>query len=111
MVESLVLPNLDEVFHALSSEPRREMLSTLALGERTVGDLADPFDISLAAVSKHLKVLESAGLVERRTEGRSTMCRLRAEPLAEVREWVAFYEQFWTTRLDRLEQLLTEEDH
>lgn len=108
MVESLA-PDLDEVFHALSSEPRRAMLGTLALGERTVGDLADPFDISLAAVSKHLKVLEGAGLVERRIEGRTTMCRLRAEPLAEVRQWVAFYERFWTTRLDRLEQILTGE--
>ena len=108
MVESLA-SDLDEVFHALSSEPRRAMLGTLALGERTVGDLADPFDISLAAVSKHLMVLEGAGLVERRIEGRTTMCRLRAEPLAEVRQWVAFYEQFWTTRLDRLEQILTGE--
>jgi DNA-binding transcriptional ArsR family regulator len=105
MVESL-----DAVFHALSSEPRREMLGALAEGERTVGDLASPFDISLAAVSKHLKVLELAGLVERRVEGRTTVCRLRPEPLADVREWVAFIEQFWTTRLDRLEQLLTEED-
>ena len=67
MVESL-----DTVFHALSSEPRRDMLGALAEGERTVGDLASPFDISLAAVSKHLKVLEGAGLVERRVEGRTT---------------------------------------
>jgi DNA-binding transcriptional ArsR family regulator len=105
MVESL-----DAVFHALSSGPRRDMLGALAEGERTVGDLASPFDISLAAVSKHLKVLEGAGLVERRVEGRTTICRLRAEPLAEVRAWVAYYERFWTTRLDRLEKLLTEED-
>jgi DNA-binding transcriptional ArsR family regulator len=105
MVESL-----DAVFHALSSEPRRALLGELAGGERTVGDLASPFEISLAAVSKHLKVLERAGLVERRVEGRTTVCRLRAEPLAEVRDWVRFYESFWTTRLDRLEALLTEED-
>jgi DNA-binding transcriptional ArsR family regulator len=105
MVESL-----DAVFHALSSEPRRVMLGALAEGERTVGDLASPFDISLAAVSKHLKVLEVAGLVERRVEGRTTVCRLRPEPLTDVRDWVAVIEQFWTTRLDRLEQLLTEED-
>jgi DNA-binding transcriptional ArsR family regulator len=105
MVESL-----DAVFHALSSEPRRDLLGALAEGERTVGDLASPFDISLAAVSKHLKVLEGAGLVERRVEGRTTICRLRPEPLADVREWVAFVERFWTTRLDRLERLLTEED-
>jgi DNA-binding transcriptional ArsR family regulator len=105
MVESL-----DAVFHALSSEPRRDMLGALAEGERTVGELASPFDISLAAVSKHLKVLELAGLVERRIEGRTTVCRLRPEPLAGVRDWVAFVEQFWSSRLDRLEQLLTEEE-
>ncbi len=101
MVESL-----DAVFHALSSEPRRELLGALADGERTVGDLAAPFDISLAAVSKHLKVLESAGLVERQLEGRTTVCRLRAEPLADVRQWVDSYEQFWATRLDRLKRLV-----
>jgi DNA-binding transcriptional ArsR family regulator len=105
-----VVDSLDTVFHALASEPRRAILGTLAHGERTVGDLADPFDISLAAISKHLKVLEGAGLVERSAEGRTTVCRLRPEPLARVREWVAFYERFWTVRLDQLEQLLTEEE-
>jgi DNA-binding transcriptional ArsR family regulator len=104
MVESL-----DAVFHALSSEPRRALLGELAGGERTVGDLASPFEISLAAVSKHLKVLEGAGLVERRLEGRTTVCRLRAEPLAEVRDWVNFYETFWTARLDRLQALLEDD--
>ena len=104
MVESL-----DAVFHALSSEPRRALLGELAGGERTVGDLASPFEISLAAVSKHLKVLEGAGLVERRLQGRTTVCRLRAEPLAEVHDWVNFYETFWTTRLDRLAAVLAEE--
>jgi DNA-binding transcriptional ArsR family regulator len=74
------------VFHALSSAPRRKMLGSLADGERTVGDLADPFDISLAAVSKHVKVLEAAGLVERRGVGPTSICRPRAEPLAEVGE-------------------------
>jgi DNA-binding transcriptional ArsR family regulator len=97
------------VFHALASEPRRTILGALADGERTVGDLADPFDISLAAISKHLKVLEGAGLVERRTAGRTTVCRLRAEPLAEVRDWVAFYERFWAIRLDRLQQLMEDD--
>jgi len=105
-----VVESLDAVFHALASEPRRTILGALAQGERTVGDVADRFDISLAAISKHLKVLEGAGLVERSTRGRTTVCRLRAEPLAEVREWVTFYERFWTTRLDQLEQLLTEEE-
>jgi DNA-binding transcriptional ArsR family regulator len=104
MVESL-----DAVFHALSSEPRRALLGELARGERTVGDLASPFEISLAAVSKHLKVLEGAGLVERRVQGRTTVCRLRPEPLAEVQDWVSVYEQFWTTRLDRLQALLEDD--
>lgn len=104
MVESL-----DAVFHALSSEPRRDLLGALADGERTVGELASPFDMSLAAVSKHLKVLEGAGLVERRPHGRTTICRLRAEPLAEVREWVDHYERFWDRRLDRLQQILEDE--
>jgi DNA-binding transcriptional ArsR family regulator len=104
MVESL-----DAVFHALSSEPRRALLGELGGGERTVGDLASPFEISLAAVSKHLKVLEVAGLVERRVEGRTTVCRLRPEPLAEVQDWVSVYEHFWTTRLDRLQALLEDD--
>jgi DNA-binding transcriptional ArsR family regulator len=104
MVESL-----DAVFHALSSEPRRALLGELAGGERTVGDLASPFEISLAAVSKHLKVLEGAGLVERRVQGRTTVCRLRPEPLAEVQDWVSVYEHFWTTRLDRLQALLEDD--
>jgi DNA-binding transcriptional ArsR family regulator len=104
MVESL-----DAVFHALSSEPRRALLGELAGGERTVGDLASPFEISLAAVSKHLKVLEGAGLVERSVQGRTTVCRLRPEPLAEVQEWVRVYEHFWTTRLDRLQALLEDD--
>ena len=104
MVESL-----DAVFQALSNEPRRMMLCALADGERTVGDLADPFELSLAAISKHLKVLEGAGLVERRVEGRTTVCRLRPEPLREVRDWVVFVERFWAGRLDRLERLLAED--
>ena len=87
------------------------MLNALAVGERTVGELAVPFDISLAAVSKHLIVLEEAGLVDRRVDGRTTICRLRAEPLADVSNWVAFFEAFWTDKLDRLEKLLTEENH
>ena len=86
------------------------MLNALAAGERTVGELAEPFDISLAAVSKHLIVLEDAGLVDRRVDGRTTICRLRAEPLADVRNWVAFYEDFWTHKLDRLQKLMTEEN-
>ena len=103
MVESL-----DDIFHALSSEPRRVMLGAHAEGERTVGDLASPFDISLAAVSKHLKVLESANLVERRPQGRTTICRLTPGPLAGAHEWVAFYERFWNERLDALEAMFAD---
>jgi DNA-binding transcriptional ArsR family regulator len=106
MVEDHAL--LDEVFHALASGPRRRMLNALAEGERTVGDLAGPFEMSLAAVSKHLKVLEAAQLVERRPQGRTTICRLTPGPLADVQEWVAFYERFWTERLDALEHLFTD---
>lgn len=103
MVESSAV--LDSVFHALGSAPRREMLAMLAEGERTVGELAGGFEMSVAAVSKHLKVLESSRLVARRPEGRTTVCRLTPEPLAGVREWVDFYERFWTGRLDALEEL------
>ena len=104
-----MVEGLDVVFQALSNAPRRIMLRALAEGEQTVGDLAEPFEMSLAAVSKHLKVLEGAGLIERRVEGRTTVCRLRSEPLTEVREWVALVERFWVGRLDRLEQLLVED--
>ena len=112
MVKSPVAPeraDLDAVFHALASQPRRELLGTLAAGERTVGDLAEPFAMSVAAVSKHLKVLEGAGLVEREPAGRTTVCRLRAEPLADARAWVDRYERFWTERIDALKQLLEAE--
>jgi len=104
-----VVETLDGVFHALSSAPRRTMLNALAGGERTVGELAAEFEISLAGVSKHLIVLEHAGLVERRQRGRTTVCRLRTEPLQEAGQWVAFFERFWTEKLDRLERLLSEE--
>ncbi len=107
MVESA---GMDEVFHALANGPRRAMLGRLAEREHTVGELAAPFAMSVAAVSKHLKVLEGAGLVARTPRGRQTVCRLRPEPLAEVREWVATYERFWGARLDRLEQVLAEEE-
>jgi DNA-binding transcriptional ArsR family regulator len=101
---------LDEVFHALASEPRRRMLNALAEGERTVGDLAGPFEMSLAAVSKHLKVLEGAKLVERRPQGRMTICRLTPGPLAGAHEWVAFYERFWNERLDALEAMFADKE-
>lgn len=82
------------------------MLRQLAAGERSVGELATPFAISLAAASKHIKALESAGLVRREIRGRTHVCRLDPGPLAEAHAWLTFYEQFWTQRLDILEQLL-----
>ena len=86
------------------------MLRDLAGGERTVSQLAQPFAISLAAASKHIKVLESAGLIRREVRGRTHLCRLDPGPLASAHEWLSFYERFWTSRLDVLEQLLRAED-
>jgi DNA-binding transcriptional ArsR family regulator len=98
--------SLDAVFHALADPTRRAMLRSLAAGEQKIGDLAAPFSMSFAAASKHVRVLEAAGLVRRRIEGRSHVCRIEPLPLAAADEWLRFYERFWTNRLDRLEELL-----
>ncbi len=103
-------PELTPVFHALGDATRRRMLRELAGGERTVGQLAQPFAISLAAASKHIKVLENAGLIRREVRGRTHICRLDPGPLATAQEWLSFYERFWTGRLDMLDRLLREED-
>ena len=102
-------PQLSHIFHALSDATRRRMLLELASGERTVGQLAQPFAISLAAASKHIKVLEGAGLIHREVRGRAHLCRLDPGPLASAHEWLSFYERFWTARLDILDRLLREE--
>lgn len=109
MVE-LEKPQLDAVFHALGDATRRRMLHDLAKGERTVGQLAEPFAISLAAASKHIKALESAGLIRREVRGRAHICRLAPGPLASAHQWLSFYAGFWTDRLDTLEGLLLTED-
>ena len=109
MVE-LHAPQLDTIFHALGDATRRRMLRELADGERTVSQLAEPFAISLAAASKHIKVLESAGMIRREVRGRTHMCRLEPGPLASAHEWLDFYERFWTSRLDVLDRLLRAED-
>ncbi len=109
MVE-LSVPQLDTVFHALGDATRRTMLRDLSFGERTVSQLAAPFDISLAAVSKHIKALENAGLIRREVRGRTHVCRLAPEPLAQADEWLSFYRQFWNSRLDILEQMLREDE-
>ena len=101
---------MNSVFHALGDATRRHMLRDLAGGERTVSQLAEPFAISLAAASKHIKVLENAGLLRREVRGRTHLCRLDPGPLASAHEWLGFYERFWTSRLDVLEQLLHEDD-
>ncbi len=101
---------LNSVFHALGDVTRRRMLRELARGERTVGELAQPFAISLAAASKHIKALENAGLIHREVRGRTHLCRLDPGPLASAHQWLIFYERFWTERLDALERLLRKED-
>jgi len=101
---------LDTLFHALGDGTRRQMLATLADGERSVSQLAEPFSMSLAAASKHIKALEHAGLVRREVRGRIHMCRLEAAPLAHAQEWLRHYERFWNNRLDVLEHLLRADD-
>lgn len=101
---------MNAVFHALGDPTRRQMLAHLAGGERTVSELAEPFAMSLAAASKHIKTLESAGLIRREVRGRTHICRLDAGPLASAHHWLGFYERFWTDRLDVLERLLREDD-
>lgn len=102
--------SLDRVFHALADPTRRSMLRVLADGEHKIGDLAAPFSMSFAAASKHVKVLEGAGLVRRRVQGRSHLCRIEPAPLAAATEWLRFYERFWAGRLDTLEALLRGDD-
>ena len=102
-------PPLDRIFHALADPTRRAMLHALADGERPIGELAAPFDMSFAAASKHVKVLESAGLVSRRVQGRLHFCRIEASPLAQAQAWLRYYEPFWTRRLDTLQALLQAE--
>lgn len=97
---------LDAVFHALGDPTRRLMLRRLRQGEQTVGQLAEPFSMSLAAASKHIKALEGAGLISREVHGRTHVCHLNAGPLRVANEWLRYYEGFWTARLDRLEELL-----
>lgn len=100
--------HLDKVFRALADPTRRAMLRALGAEDRSVSELAAPHRMSLAAASKHLKVLENAGLVDRTIAGRRHRVRLAPQGLAEAREWLDYYEHFWTRRLDALEQALRE---
>jgi DNA-binding transcriptional ArsR family regulator len=108
MVEDPV--GMDAVFHALAHGARRTMLRRLAERELTVGELAEPLEMSLAAASKHLQVLERAGLVRRTITGRRHLCRLEPAPLATASAWLNFYQRHWADRLDALETLLTDDE-
>lgn len=100
----------DRIFQALSDATRRRMLHDLAEGERTVGELARPHAMSLVAASKHVKVLETAGLIRREIRWRTHVCHLEPAPLAHAAQELAFFERFWTGALDRLDRLLQDED-
>ena len=100
---------LDLAFAALADPTRRRIVARLTRGETRVSDLAQPFDMSLNAVSKHIKVLEQAGLVRRERLGREHYMRLRAAPLKEIARWTSQYERFWNQRLDALGEFLNDE--
>ena len=100
--------HLNAKFSALADPTRRAILARLALGETTVGDLAKPFDMSAPAISKHLKVLERAGLIARGREAQWRPCRLNATALKEVDDWLEHYRRLWEERLDRLDTYLNE---
>lgn len=99
---------LDSTFAALADPTRRAILARLALGEATVMELAEPFEMSQPAVSKHLKVLERAGLITRGRDAQRRPCRLEAQPLAEATEWLEEYRQHWEQSFQRLDALLEE---
>jgi DNA-binding transcriptional ArsR family regulator len=102
----MVENRLDVTFHALADPTRRGMLASLALGEKSVGELAEPFEMSFAGASKHVKVLEDAGLIARRRVGRTHFISIEAKPLEEAERWLRQWEKFWNVRLDRLEALI-----
>src|SRR5271166_4667123 len=95
--------SLDATFAALSDPTRRAILTRLAQSEATVGELAEPFMISLPAISRHLRLLEDAQLIERERDGKHRRCRLKAENLAGAADWIDFHRRFWSSSLDRLE--------
>ena len=102
------MENLDTTFSALSDPTRRAILARLAQGTTTVSDLARPFEVSLPAISRHLRVLEQAGLLKREKQGRVHHCSLAAEPLKDAADWIASYRFFWGQRLEGLAEFLKE---
>ena len=99
---------LSQTFSALADPTRRAILARLATGEATVGELAEPFEISLPAVSRHLKVLTDAGLIERHTDAQWRRCELKAEGLRAAADWIEFYRRFWEQQFDRLDAFLAQ---
>lgn len=97
---------LDAAFSALADPTRRAILARLALGETTVNELAEPFDISLPGISKHLKVLEHAGLISRSRDAQRRPCKIEPAALKQVSDWVEVYRQLWEQRFDRLDDYL-----
>jgi DNA-binding transcriptional ArsR family regulator len=97
---------LDATFSALADPTRRAILARLALGEASVNELAEPFDMSQPAISKHLKVLEKAGLVSRARDAQRRLCRIEAQPLGEANEWLEKYREYWEASFQRLDALL-----
>src|SRR5687768_17002940 len=108
MVQHAMSPNLDAVFSALADPTRRAILARLADGDTTVTELAEPFDMSLPAISKHLKVLERAGLISRGRNAQQRPCRIEGSALEPAADWLEKYRRFWEESFDRLDQHLRE---
>jgi DNA-binding transcriptional ArsR family regulator len=102
---------LDSIFRALADPTRRSILRDVSAGEKTVGEVARPFALTLAAVSKHLNVLEAAELIARERRGSFQIVRLKADSLRPAENWLAYYEKFWNRQLDSLEKYLEEKAH
>jgi DNA-binding transcriptional ArsR family regulator len=102
----LNMDTLSQTFQALADPTRRALLARLATGAATVGELAEPFDMSLPAVSRHLRVLTDAGLIERHTEAQWRRCELRGEGFRAATDWIEFYRRFWEQQFDKLDAFL-----
>jgi len=110
MIQTVDDDRLDDVFHALANRTRRALLRSLADGPARVTELAEPHGMSLNAVSKHLFVLERAGLIRRERDGHIQSCVLDAGPMATAEEWIGAYRRFWSSRIDRLASLVEKGD-
>lgn len=103
-------PQLDQVFFALSDSTRRAILARLCQGSTTIGELAAPFAISKPAVTKHMKILERAGLIDRKIQGRIHKCSLSTDGLKTAEDWIEFHRSFWESRFEALENLLSQQE-